>query len=92
MTGNLPGDWEQVSIPALIDDEYIALLPEHVQKLIPHDVERDEKGRLKLLASKETLKSLLQLEKGWARQRGCNSFACYTFSSQHMQQPKKLKR
>lgn len=27
MTGNVPGEWEQISIPALIDDEYISKLP-----------------------------------------------------------------
>ncbi|RLL31748.1 helicase [Acinetobacter cumulans] len=89
MTGNLPGDWEQVSIPALIDDEYIALLPEHVQKLIPHDVERDEKGRQSYWPQKETLKSLLQLEKGGQDKEGA-TVSRYTFSSQYMQQPKKL--
>lgn len=63
MTGNLPGDWECVSIPALID-EYIQTLPEHIQKLVPRDVERDDLGRQSYWPKKETLKSLLQLEKG----------------------------
>ena len=89
MTGNLPGDWEQVSIPALIDDAYINTLPEHIQKLVPRDVERDEKGRQSYWPQKETLKSLLQLEKGGQDKEGA-TVSRYTFSSQYMQQPKKL--
>lgn len=89
MTGNLPGDWEQVSIPALIDDAYINTLPEHIQKLVPRDVERDEKGRQSYWPLKESLQSLLQLEKGGQDKDGA-TVSRYTFSSQYQQEPKKL--
>ncbi len=89
MTGNVPGDWTQVSIPALIDDAYISKLPEFIQKLIPLDVERDEKGRQSYWPQKESLKSLLQLEKGGMDKNGA-VVSRYTFASQYMQSPKKL--
>lgn len=89
MTGNLPGEWEQVSIPALIDDAYIATLPKHIQDLIPKDVERDDLGRQSYWPQKESLESLLQLETGGKDKDGA-TVSRYTFSSQYMQQPKKL--
>ena len=89
MTGNLPGEWSQVSIPALIDDKYIATLPEHIQKLVPRDTERDEQGRQSYWPKKESLQSLLQLEKGGKDKEGA-TVSRYTFSSQYQQAPKKL--
>jgi len=64
MAGNVPGEWEQISIPALIDDEYISKLPEKIQLKVPLDVERDAKGRQSYWPLKESLQSLLQLEQG----------------------------
>jgi predicted phage terminase large subunit-like protein len=89
MTGNLPGEWTQISIPALIDDKYIATLPDHIQKLVPRDAERDVQGRQSYWPKKESLQSLLQLEKGGKDKEGA-TVSRYTFSSQYMQQPKKL--
>lgn len=89
MSGNVPGEWEQVSIPALIDDDYIATLPEHIQKLVPLDVERDDNGRQSYWPLKESLTSLLQLEKGGKDKSGA-VVSRYTFSSQYQQKPKKL--
>ena len=89
MSGNLPGEWTQVSIPALIDDEYIATLPEHIQKHVPRNIERDEKGRQSYWVQKESLQSLLQLEKGGKDKAGA-TVSRYTFSSQYQQAPKKL--
>lgn len=89
MTGNLPGNWTQISIPALIDDAYISTLPEHIQKLVPTNVERDEKGRQSYWPKKESLQSLLQLERGGKDKEGA-TVSRYTFASQYMQQPKKL--
>ncbi|ENV46196.1 hypothetical protein P255_02971 [Acinetobacter brisouii CIP 110357] len=89
MSGNVSGEWQQVAIPALIDDRYIDELPEHIQKLVPRDIERDEKGRQSYWPQKETLKSLLQLERGGTNKEGA-TVSRYTFSSQYQQAPKKL--
>ena len=89
MTGNVPGEWHQITVPALIDDAYIAKLPEHIQKKIPRDVERDAKGRQSYWPLKESLQSLLQLEQGGQDKDGA-TVSRYTFSSQYQQAPKKL--
>lgn len=89
MTGNVPGNWHQISIPALIDDAYINTLPEHIRRKVPRNVERDEKGRQSYWPLKESLQSLLQLEKGGQDKDGA-TVSRYTFSSQYQQAPKKL--
>ncbi|RSE33393.1 phage terminase large subunit [Acinetobacter junii] len=89
MTGNVPGEWEQISIPALIDDDYIDQLPEHIRCKVPRDVERDQHGRQSYWPLKESLESLLQLEKGGEDKDGA-TVSRYTFASQYMQNPKKL--
>lgn len=89
MTGNVPGEWEQISIPALIDDDYINQLPENIQRKIPRDFERDEKGRQSYWPLKESLQSLLQLEQGGQDKDGA-TVSRYTFASQYQQAPKKL--
>lgn len=89
MTGNVPGEWEQISIPALIDDAYIEKLPQHIQSKIPRNIERDEKGRQSYWPLKESLQSLLQLEQGGQDKDGA-AVSRYTFSSQYQQRPKKL--
>lgn len=89
MTGNVPGNWHQISIPALIDDAYINTLPEHIRRKVPRNVDRDEKGRQSYWPLKESLQSLLQLEKGGQDKDGA-TVSRYTFSSQYQQAPKKL--
>ncbi|HEM7794945.1 TPA: helicase, partial [Acinetobacter nosocomialis] len=89
LTGNVPGEWEQISIPALIDDEYISKLPKKIQRKIPRNVERDAKGRQSYWPLKESLQSLLQLEQGGQDKDGA-TVSRYTFASQYQQAPKKL--
>ena len=89
MGGNVPGNWTQISIPALIDAEYISKLPKHIRDLVPFDAEKDDKGRQSYWPLKESLQSLLQLEKGGQDKDGA-AVSSYTFSSQYQQKPKKL--
>jgi predicted phage terminase large subunit-like protein len=77
--GKVPGEWEFLSIPALLDDEYVASLPEKYRELIVAD-ERDEAGRFSYWPYKEPLHDLLELE---AKER-------YVFSGQYQQQPSPL--
>ena len=72
-----------------IDDDYINQLPENIQWKIPRDVERDELGRQSYWPLKESLQSLLQLEKGGQDKDGA-TVSRYTFASQYQQAPKKL--
>lgn len=89
LTGNLSGEWSHISIPALIDDAYIENLPLEIQKMVPRDVERDSQGRQSYWPRKESLESLLHLEKGGTDKHGA-SVSRYTFASQYKQEPKKL--
>lgn len=84
--GDFIGDWKIIKIPALIDDAFIATLPEHIQKLVPRDVERDDKGRQSYWTEKERLSDLLQLESGKGSREGAQ-ISRYTFASQYMQEP-----
>lgn len=86
MDGNMPSQWTLVSIPALIDDNYIAELPEHIRVLIPTDSDKDDQGRFSYWQQKESLLSLLELEKGGSDKSG-QQVSRYTFASQYMQSP-----
>lgn len=79
MAQKVPGDWEFISIPALIDDDYKAALGEKYQQLIDGDP-RDEAGRYSYWSYKEPLDDLLELEE---KDR-------YVFSGQYMQRPSPL--
>lgn len=79
----VPGEWEFVNIPALLDDDYVAALPEKYRDLIGADEladERDEQGRFSYWPYKEPLHDLLELE---SKDR-------YVFSGQYMQRPSPL--
>ncbi len=89
LDGNMGGKWRHVNIPALIDDAFIKTLPPSIAKLVPTDVERDDKGRQSYWPSKESLLSLLELEKGGNDKDG-QKVSRYTFHSQYMQAPTKL--
>lgn len=78
-SGKLPGDWEFIEIPALITDEYVAKLPEHIRALVESD-ERDDDGRFSYWPYKEPLHDLLASEKADP----------YVFNGQYMQRPSPL--
>lgn len=74
--GGIPGEWTFIEIPALITDEYVANLPEHIQPLVDSS-ERDEDGRFSYWPYKEPLQELLASERADR----------YVFSGQYMQKP-----
>ncbi|WP_347558561.1 phage terminase large subunit [Robbsia sp. KACC 23696] len=77
--GKVPGDWEFIEIPALIDDDYVARLPEHIRENVEVG-EKDEDGRFSYWPYKEPLQDLLALEVADK----------YVFSGQYMQRPNPL--
>lgn len=89
LNGTFPGDWEVVKIPALIDDDYIAGLPQKYRDMIPADAPRDEQGRMSYWPAKESLEFLLQLEKG-GRDKDGAAVSRYTYTSQYQQEPRQL--
>lgn len=78
-SGGMPGEWEFIEIPALIDQAYIESLPERYRAMA-EDGEQDEDGRFSYWPYKEPLDDLLALEKADR----------YVFSGQYMQRPSPL--
>jgi len=77
--GKVPGDWEFIEIPALITDDYVETLPEHIRPMVDGS-ERDADGRFSYWPYKEPLADLLASEKADR----------FVFSGQYMQRPTPL--
>lgn len=84
--GNFPGKWEFLTIPALIDDAYVAILPEKLRPLVD-STHRDDKGRFSYWPYKEPLEDLLALEAGKGSDADGNKVSRFVFSSQYQQAP-----
>lgn len=78
-SGEMPGEWEFIEIPAIIDDQYVAALPDHIARKVDSSV-RDEHGRFSYWPYKEPLEDLLQME----------TLQPYVFAGQYMQRPSPL--
>lgn len=87
--GNMPGEWEYVTIPALIDDEYLAALPDGIRALAESE-HRDDKGRFSYWPYKEPLDDMLALEAGQGSDADGNIVSRHVFSSQYQQAPKAI--
>jgi predicted phage terminase large subunit-like protein len=79
LDGGMGGEWQHINIPALIDDAYVAQLPDKYQRLLDADGERDEEGKFSYWPYKEPLAELKELER----------INRYVFGSQYMQSPAK---
>lgn len=84
--GNMPGKWEFLNIPALIDDEYVKKLPDYIREHVVSGV-RDEKGRFSYWEYKEPLAELLQLEAGNGNDADGKRVSRHTFNAQYQQRP-----
>lgn len=87
--GNLPGEWEEVIIPALITDEYVEKLPDNIREKVDSS-ERDKDGRFSYWPYKEPLSDLLAMEKGSGNDQNGAKVSRYVFSAQYMQRPSPL--
>lgn len=94
--GNLKevGEWEVITIPALIDEEWIQknkdtfLTPEIIDMI--DGSEQDEKGRFSYWPYKEPLHTLLEMEKGsYVDKEGART-SKLVFAGQYMQDPKPI--
>jgi len=81
--GGMSGQWEFVTVPAIIDDEYVSKLDPKYQKMIDSS-DRDENGRFSYWPYKEPIKSLCERENGGG---GENAIGRFAFASQYMQNP-----
>lgn len=84
--GNMGADWEFLIIPALIDEEYVSKLPEHIQKLIEPS-EREEKERFSYWPYKEPVKDLINMETGIGSNSEGVKISRAVFNSQMQQKP-----
>lgn len=87
--GNMPGKWSYLMVPALIDAEYVAALPEKIRQLVVTEP-RDEKGRFSYWSYKEPLQEMLDLEAGNGNDTDGKRVSRYTFASQYQQTPRAL--
>lgn len=87
--GNFPGKWSYITVPALVDDAYVAKLPPHIRSMVTVGP-RDEKGRFSYWEYKEPLTDMLALEAGGGQDSDGNRVSRYTFASQYQQEPRAL--
>lgn len=79
--GGFPGKWEYVEIPALIDDKYVAALPENLAEKVDDAGDRDKDNRFSYWPYKEPLDELLEM------QNARDSATRHVFAGQYMQRP-----
>lgn len=84
-SGNMPGEWHYVKIPAVIDDEYIESLPAKYKSII--NKEDSVNGRFSYWPYKEPLAQLLSMEKGEGQDQGGGRISRQVFTSQYQQSP-----
>lgn len=82
LTGGLGMSFEQIKIPALINEEYIDGLPDHLKDHCWNDIKESEQinGYWSFFPAKENVRDLMAL---WESDQ-------YTFMSQYMQEPESL--
>jgi predicted phage terminase large subunit-like protein len=94
--GNLKevGEWEVITIPALIDEAYIQenaltfLSPDIIAMIDGED--QDESGRFSYWPYKEPLKTLLEMEQGSHKDKDGARTSKLVFAGQYMQAPKPI--
>lgn len=84
--GNLQGKWDVFKIPALLDQEYIASLPEKYRELIDQS-DADESGRVSYWPFKEPLRDLLAMERGEGKDQDGGRVSRHVFATQYQQKP-----
>lgn len=86
--GNLGDGWHFVTIPALMDESYVASLPKKYFDLINPGEIID--GRFSYWPYKEPIKKLLQMERGDGTDASGQRVSRHVFSSQYQQAPKAM--
>jgi predicted phage terminase large subunit-like protein len=88
-SGNVDGEWHHVKIPAVLDEAYIATLPEKYRTLL--DTSREMiGGRSSYWPYKEPLPQLLAMERGEGSDLNGAKISRHVFSSQYQQAPVSL--
>lgn len=85
-SGNIGNDWIFIEIPALIDDNYVDLLPEKYRPFV-EKFEVDTKGRFSYWPYKEKIDDLLAMESGQGKDQSGSRVSRQVFSAQYQQNP-----
>jgi predicted phage terminase large subunit-like protein len=88
-SGNLDGQWTKITIPAVIDESYIAGLDPRYRELIEPTTDIVD-GRRSYWGYKEPLKELLSMERGDGADQTGAKISRYVFSAQYQQAPTAL--
>lgn len=89
-SGNVPGKWTFLKLPALIDDAFVAdKIPPKYHKLIDRS-DRDPAGRFSFWPYKEPLKDLLDMEAGKGSDVDGSRVSKHVFNAQWNQNPIQL--
>lgn len=86
MAGNIGGEWKHITIPAILDKEYVSKLPAKYQKLI----EPDAADRFSYWPYKERIADLLAMESGQVADAKGSRMSRHVFSSQYQQTPRAI--
>lgn len=86
LSGGLEGHWEHLSIPAVIDDEYMKTIPQKYKKLMEWS-DSDESGRFSYWPYKEPLEQLLKMERGEGADQSGSRISRYVYWAQYQQRP-----
>lgn len=86
--GNVGGEWDFVRIPAILDETYIAELPEKYRKMIQPS--ETVNGRVSYWPYKEPIQTLLEMEAGLGKDQKGQRMSRHVYSSQYDQRPKAL--
>ena len=84
--GNVPGNYVEVTIPAVIDKAYIDALAPRYKKMFVESV-KDFKGRQSYWPYKEPLDDLLVMEKGGGVDQTGQRISRHVFNAQYQQAP-----
>jgi predicted phage terminase large subunit-like protein len=83
LSGAMPGKWKHVKIPAVIDEKYVATLPQQFQSMVT----RDAPERFSYWPYKEPITELLEMEKGESTSDDGSRMSRHVFASQYQQEP-----
>ena len=83
--GNVDGEWHVVKIPSVIDESYLASLPEKYRSMV--DRSNSCESRFSYWPYKEPLPQLLAMERGEGADSTGAKISRHVFSSQYQQAP-----
>ena len=85
-SGNLPGKWDYLKIPAVIDREYLESLAPQYRRMLDRS-KLDEQGRMSYWQYKEPIARLLEMEAGAGVDQTGARISRHVFTSQYQQRP-----